>query len=543
VDVTIDDWLRSASADVERRGLREVRPLLESLAGALGRLRVADWEMAADAELPAGEPASAGAGSSGRNLQQQAPAKPAEPAPSGHPLAARPIRQLAAMMRDGSLSPAQLLDECLGVVRARDREINAFVTVTAESARVEADAAARAVADGAASPLVGIPFSLKDLIDVAGVPTTAASRMRAGVVARRDATVVARLRQENAVLVGKCNLHEFAFGTTNEDSAFGPVHHPADLSRSPGGSSGGSAAAVLAGMCVASLGTDTGGSIRIPAAACGLVGLKPTFGAIPLDGVVPLGTSLDHIGPIARTVDDASIVYDAIRGYAHSTDVPIGSDTPPSALRLAVPRDYFLDQLDDAVRAAFEGAVAALRRAGADVADVAIPHAALTAPVYLATVLPEAARYHAATLERRAADYTPQVRLRLEMSRYVLGEDYLRAQHGRDVLRREVDAALSGRHALLLPTLPVVATKLGEPTVRMGVVTDSVRNATLRLTQLFDLTGHPAISVPCGRSPEGLPVGAQLVGRLRQTRDLLRVAAACEGVFWGLTPEMLGNRL
>ena len=171
-------------------------------------------------------------------------------------------------------------------------------------------------------PFCGIPISLKDLIDVKGVPTTAASRVRAGLLATRDAPVTRALRAAGAVIVGKCNLHEFAFGTTNEDSAFGPVRHPLDPTRSPGGSSGGSAAAVLAGMCVASVGTDTGGSIRIPAAACGLVGLKPTFGGVPLDGVVPLAASLDHVGPLARTVDDASIVFDALRGYPHVTDAP-----------------------------------------------------------------------------------------------------------------------------------------------------------------------------------------------------------------------------
>ena len=190
-----------------------------------------------------------------------------------------------------------------------------------------------------------------------------------------------------------------------------------------------------------------------------------------------------------------------------------------------------MDLLDDGVRKTFEEAVRELRRAGARIDEVSLPHASFTAPVYLATVLPEAAAYHAVTLDARRKEYTPPVGVRLEMSRYVLAEDYLRAQRGRDVLRHEVDVALAGRHALLLPTLPVVAPEIGEPMVRLGAVVDSVRNATLRLTQLFDLTGHPAISLPCGTS-DGLPVGAQLVGRLRQTRDLLKVAAGCERV-WG----------
>ena len=286
-------------------------------------------------------------------------------------------------------------------------------------------------------------------------------------------------------------------------------------------------------MSVGSVGTDTGGSIRIPAAACGLVGLKPTFGGIPVGGVVPLGTSLDHVGPIARTVDDASILFDALRAYPNVTDEPIGRDLAVGAIRVGIPRSYFLDLLEDGVRAAFDAAVAALRTAGAQVEEATIPHAPLTAPVYLVTVLAEAAHYHATTLESRPQDYTPPVRVRLEMSRFVLAEDYLRAQTGRDVLRAEVEGALAGRHALLLPTLPIVAPRLGEPLVRLGGTAESVRNVTLRLTQLFDLTGHPAITLPCGRGDAGLPVGAQLVGHLRQTRDLLRVAGACERVWAG----------
>jgi aspartyl-tRNA(Asn)/glutamyl-tRNA(Gln) amidotransferase subunit A len=342
---------------------------------------------------------------------------------------------------------------------------------------------------------------------------------------------VARLQAAGAVIVGKCNLHEFAFGTTNEDSAWGPARHPLDPSRSPGGSSGGSAVAVATGASLASIGTDTGGSIRIPSAACGLVGLKATWGSVPLQGVVPLAASLDHVGPLTRSVDDAAIVFDALRGYPHHTEQPLGHDLAPAALRIGVPRAYFFDVLDDEVRAAIEQAIARLREAGATLETVELPHAPLTAPVYLATVLAEAAAYHAATLERRPDAYTPPVRMRLEMCRYVTGEDYLRAQAGRRVLRAEVEAALRGRHALLLPTLPIVAPPLGQATVRVGSADESVRTVTLRLTQLFNLTGHPAISVPCGTGATGLPVGAQFVGRLRQTRDLLRVAACCENVW------------
>lgn len=530
----IDRWLQLAVADAEARSLPELRPLLESLATSLAALRAADWNRRADADIV---PEPVHAAMPPATVQALAAADAPLPA-AGTPAGARPtppgIRELARRLRSGEITATALLQDALEAIDREQPRLNAFITVTRDVALAQAAAADRALALAEPSPLLlGIPISLKDLIDMAGVPTTAGSAVRARLVATHDAAVTQRLRATGAVLVGKCNLHEFAFGTTNEDSAVGPARHPLDPSRSPGGSSGGSAAAVLAGLCIASIGTDTGGSIRIPSAACGLVGLKPTFGSIPTDGVVPLAPSLDHVGPIARSVDDAAIVLDALRGYPHPTEHPIGHDLSPRALRVGVPRRYFFDVLDEDVRAAFETAVRLLASAGATVEEVDIPHAPLTAPVYLATVLGEAAAFHADTLERRPRDYTPPVRIRLEMCRYLPAEDYLRAQAGRRALRAEVDAALDGRHALLLPALAITAPPLGAPVVRVGTIDAPVRNITLRLTQLFNLTGHPAVSLPCGVSAAGLPVGAQLVGRLHQARDLLRVAGCCERVWLG----------
>jgi aspartyl-tRNA(Asn)/glutamyl-tRNA(Gln) amidotransferase subunit A len=529
--MTIDGWLRGAVTDVEARGLAAVRPLLESLAPALARLRDADWNVTADTPAPP----PAGTAATGAGAVAEHPATPREAhIDSSVPAAPPSIRETLRRLRAREVSASELLRESLSAIDRRSEALNAFITVTRESAEAQARAADEALARGGdTAPLLGLPLSLKDLIDVAGMPTTAASRVRHGVLATRDATVTARLKAAGAVILGKCNLHEFAFGTTSEESAYGAVRHPLDPSRSPGGSSGGSAVAVLTGMCAASIGTDTGGSVRIPAAACGLVGLKPTAGGVPIDGVVALAASLDHVGPITRTVDDASILFDVLRGYGHFTREPIGHGLAPSTLRLGVPRRYFCDLLDDDVRTAFDAALDRLRQTGATIDDVDIPHAPLTAPVYLAAALPEIAAYHARTLETRPDDYTRPVRLRLEMSRYVPAEDYVRAQAGRAVLRAEVDAALSGRHALLLPALAIVAPAIGEPTVRVGSSVESVRNVMLRLTQLFNLTGHPAVSVPCGLSPAGLPIGAQLVGRCLRTRDLLRVAGSCEPVLRG----------
>jgi aspartyl-tRNA(Asn)/glutamyl-tRNA(Gln) amidotransferase subunit A len=341
----------------------------------------------------------------------------------------------------------------------------------------------------------------------------------------RDATSITHLRQAGAVFLGKTNLHEFAFGTTNEDSAFGVARNPHDPSRSPGGSSGGSAASVAAGMALATIGTDTGGSIRIPAAACGIVGLKPSFGEVSIDGVVPLSRTLDHVGPLTQTVADASLVYHALLGDEHVTPpVPL----PLHGIRLAIPRGYFFEVLDDEVRARFEEAVGRLRAAGVHVDEIEIHHTADIAPVYLHIVLADAAAYHASALETMPERYTPNVRVRLEMGRYILAEDYVRALAGRDVLRREVDAALAQHDALMLPTLPIPAPTIGATNVAVGSKTEPVRNVMLRLTQPFNVTGHPAISIPSGQTSTGLPCAVQLVGCRMQTDAMLKVALACE---------------
>ncbi len=436
------------------------------------------------------------------------------------------IAQLARGVRAGETTNESVKDSCLTRIAEHNPTLNAFITVFADEARATARAADREMAQGRhRGPLHGVPISLKDLLDLRGTTTSAASNVRRGHVAPSDAPVVAHLRDAGAVFVGKCNLHEFAFGTTNEDSAFGPARHPMDVNRSPGGSSGGSAVSVATGMAFASVGTDTGGSIRIPAAACGVVGLKPGLGEISTAGVVPLSRTMDHVGPLCRSVADAAMLYDVLRGRAPE-DLPQPRDV--QGLRLGIPRDYFLTLLDPQVASSFESACDRLRAAGAVLEDVQIPHANEIAPIYLHIVLPEAATYHAKTLDSRADDYTANVRLRLEMGRYILAQDYARALRGRDVLRTEVDAALSGRDGLLLPALAVPAPRLGIQTVKVGGSEEPVRNITLRLTQLFNVTGHPALTAPCGHTFDGLPIGAQIVGHQGRTRDLLQIAQACE---------------
>ena len=445
------------------------------------------------------------------------------------------IADLGSALRNGTITSASLVDECLAAIEEHEPALNAFIAVLADGARRQARTLDGELARGVdRGPLHGVPISLKDIIDLEGMPTTAASRLRIGHRAAADAPVTARLRAAGAVFIGKCNLHELAFGTTGGESAYGPTRNPHAPAHVAGGSSSGSAVSVAAGMAWASIGTDTGGSIRIPASACGVVGLKPTHGEVSAAGVVPLAPSLDHVGPITRSVGDAALLYRILRdrpddggGAARTEEPPV--DPRP---RLGIPRRYFLDLLEPAVEDAFARAVERLRRAGSRIDDVDITHAADTAPIYLHTQLAEAADCHRADLDRRPEALGRGVRLRLELGRYVLAEDYVRAQRGRQVLTAEVDAALADRAALLLPTLPVVPPRLGTESITIGDVTATTRALTLRLTQLFDVTGHPAISVPCGTAG-GLPAGVQFAGRRGETERLLSLAAACENTLRG----------
>src|SRR5438093_7130460 len=332
------------------------------------------------------------------------------------------IEEFGRRLRAREITAEQIIEKCPRRIDVDNPRLNAFILVMADQARRQAREADRELSAGRdRGALHGVPISIKDLLDVRGTPTTAASRVREAHEAERDATAIAHLRQAGAIFIGKTNLHEFAFGTTNEDSAFGPARNPHDPARSPGGSSGGSAASLVAGIALATIGTDTGGSIRIPAAACGLVGLKPSLGEIDTAGVVPLSRTMDHIGPLAQTVADACLVYHALLGDPAA--IP-PAPMPVTGLRLAVPRPFFCDLLDDEVRARFEGTLEQLRGAGVHVDDIEIHHAREAASIYLHIVLADAATYHATTLDAMPERYTPAVRLRLEMGRYVLAEDY-----------------------------------------------------------------------------------------------------------------------
>jgi aspartyl-tRNA(Asn)/glutamyl-tRNA(Gln) amidotransferase subunit A len=432
------------------------------------------------------------------------------------------ISSAAARLADGTTTAAELIEQSLAAVAAHGARTNAFTSVDADGARARARLVDEERAAGIwRGPLHGIPISLKDLIDVAGTVTTAASRVLHDRLAVRTATAVTRLDAAGAIIIGRTNLHEFALGTTSDVSAFGPVHHPIDESRSAGGSSGGSAAAVATGMGLASIGTDTGGSIRMPAAACGIVGLKPASGEVPTDGVWPLSQSLDHVGPLAASVQDAAWLYAIL---AHRPAFAV-REVAFGGIRLRRLTGYF-DVLDTDVRAAFTKAMGTLSASGVNVADSELIGTDRISEAYLNIVLPEAADVHANFLDTRREDYTASVHSRIMLGRTIPAVAYLAAQAFRRDLGASVDALLVHADALVMPTLPIVAPPLGAETIALGGADVAVRATMLKHTQPFNLTGHPAITLPV--PTQGLPVGLQLVGRVGDTPRLLDVAAACE---------------
>ena len=436
-------------------------------------------------------------------------------------------------LRTGALTSAALTERAIQAYGRHGEATNAFITFMPDAAMAQARACDEDARHGRwRGALHGIPISIKDLIDVKGTATTAGSRVLSSTPAAQDATVVARLREAGAVVLGKTNLHEFAFGTTGEDSAFGAVRNPLDLDRMAGGSSSGSAAAVASGIGLGSVGTDTGGSIRIPAALCGLVGLKPSYGEVPVDGVVPLCPSFDHAGPIGLSVADVWTMWTVMAGV----DDPPRPARDLRGLRVGVPSEYFFDLLEDGVRAAWDAAVERLTRRGVRIQPVSIPHAASTPDAYVPIVFRESWAWHQRFIEQCPDRYTPAVRTRLEMGRSVGAGDYARAMAAREVLAREVEASLADVDALALPTMPVTAPRLGTTDIRFGERVEPVRAVMLRLTQLFDITGHPAITLPMTAAGT-LPCGFQLVGRRQRTPDLLAIAQAVEAALGGALPQ------
>jgi aspartyl-tRNA(Asn)/glutamyl-tRNA(Gln) amidotransferase subunit A len=375
--------------------------------------------------------------------------------------------------------------------------------------------------------LHGIPISIADNIDVSGIRTTAGSTLTEGVVAARDAAVVRSLHDSGAVLIGKTNLPECGFGATSDNSAFSAVRNPSDDTRSAGGASGGSAVSVATRMSFGSIGTDTGGSVRIAASVCGVVGLKPTRGELVTDGVVPFAPSLDHVGVLAPTVTDAFLLYNVLKGHPRR-----GRLFRPSLvdIRFGVLHFHFCDTLDPEIAGLFERAIMRFDGGRSRLVDCRIPGATSVPTMFSNLQAPEAHAYHAANLARWPSLYTPAVRSRLEYGASISASEYVSAQAARKELTRDVETILKDVDVLVLPTLPVPPPFLGTDDVVVDGIREPVGALMSKMTQLFNITGHPAISIPCGTTAAGMPGGLQLVGPRNRTLRLLEIARQCEAV-------------
>jgi aspartyl-tRNA(Asn)/glutamyl-tRNA(Gln) amidotransferase subunit A len=434
-----------------------------------------------------------------------------------------PLAEVGRRYRARELSPVEVADALLERIDRLNPVLNAYVTVLDGDLQKQAQEAERRLAQGDdAPPLLGVPISVKDNISTARVRTTAGSRILADWVPDRDAESVRRLRQAGALVAGKTNLFEFAFGEAHDD--YGHVRNPWSLDRSTAGSSTGGAAAVAAGLCFAGLATDTGGSIRVPAAFCGAVGLKPTYGRVPTNGIVSTSWTMCHVGPIARTVEDAALVFGALAGDARRPR-PAGL----AELRLAVAVEPDGEGIDSEVRAATESARKAFEAEGARVEEVELP-LLLARDVLWAIASPEAADLHHDRLSTRADDYHPVVRARLERGRSISAETYVRAQRVRRWLAERLEALLAEVDALLLPVAPILPYALGARTVLVDGREEEVSQAVTRYTPLASVTGRPALAVPCGFSADGLPIGVQLVGHAGRDEELLAIGAAFEQI-------------
>ncbi len=442
------------------------------------------------------------------------------------------IVELAPRLRRKKVSPVELTRACLDRIEKLNPALNAFITVTAESALAEARAAEIEISRGEwRGPLHGIPVALKDLIDTAGTRTTAGSGLYQNRVPTEDADVVRRLRQAGAVILGKNNLHEFAYGGSSLVSFFGDVHNHWNVEHIAGGSSGGSAAAVAAGLCYAAIGTDTAGSIREPAALCGCVGIKPTYGRVSARGVIPLSWSLDHVGPLAATVGDAAVVLQVIAGYdpldVGSVDVPVsdymsGLHEGAKTLRIGVPRAHFYDELDDEVRAAVDGALGVIQTLAGEIREVN-----LNVPTDRVVQTSESYAYHADQVTRTPELYQPETLRRIHYGADISAAEYIQRRRELDQERRRARDFFADVDLLITPAAPIPAPAIAD----LKKNPEALRPAELRLlrnTRPFNVWGLPALSVPCGFTKSGLPIGLQIAGPHWREDLVLRLARAYE---------------
>ena len=469
------------------------------------------------------------------------------------------IETARAAVAERRTTAESLVQQYYNKIKSDDAEIHAYLTLSEDRARQQAARIDRMASSGdPLPPLAGVPVGIKDVMATRGVRSTAGSKILENFVPPYDCTAVARLEAAGAIVLGKLNCDEFAMGSSNENSAYGPVRNPRDKSRVPGGSSGGSAAAVAAGMAVATLGSDTGGSIRQPASFCGVVGLMPTYGRVSRYGLIAFASSLDHIGPLTKTVRDAATILRVIAGRdpldSTSADVPVPDYVadlarPVNGLRLGVPKEYLGEGLDDEVRAAVQAGIDKLCLAGCEIVPISMPHTPYAIPTYYVIATAEASAnlarfdgvrygYRARSTrtlsqmyrESRDQAFGAEVKRRIMLGTYALSSGYydayyLKAQRVRTLLARDFEAAFRKVDAIVTPTAPTPAFRLGEKA-------DDPLSMYLAdiYTVTADLAGVPGISVPCGHTRSGLPIGLQVLGRHFDESTVLRVAAAIENL-------------
>ncbi len=445
---------------------------------------------------------------------------------------------LSRLVQSKEVSPVDIIDAHLARIEATEPMLNSFITLLPEEARAAARRAEQEIQSGNyKGPLHGIPVALKDLFNTGGVRTTSGSRIFDNFIPERDCTVAARFHQAGAILLGKLNMHQFAYGPTGENPDYGHMHNPWDLDLITGGSSGGSGSATAAGQCTITTGSDTGGSIRIPAALCGIVGLKPTYGLVSRYGLTPLSWSLDHPGPMVRTVEDAALSMNAIAGYDPKDVASARVDIPDyttaltgdvRGLRIGVVKEYFEAPLDPEVDRSVRDAIGVLESLGAVVTEVSFPMFNDSQAISGAILMSEAAAYHRDLLASDGEKLYPPVRVRLEAGLFVSAADYLRAQQARSVFDRQARELLEQVDLLAGPTEPVTAPVLLAERVQAGEREVGTTGALTQYTRPYNLTGFPAISVPCGFSEAGLPMALQLAGRPFDELTVLRAAHAYE---------------
>jgi len=450
------------------------------------------------------------------------------------------IQQVAPDIRAGKVSPVELTKQALDRIRRHQPAVNAYITVMEESALAQAAQAEREIRTGHyRGPLHGIPYAAKDLFYTKGVATTAGSKILRDFKPDYDAAAIERLREAGAVLMGKVGLHEFAYGITSNNPHFGPVRNPWDTTRIPGGSSGGSTAALGADQCLFSLGSDTGGSVRIPASYCGVVGLKPTFGRISRYGVWPLGHTFDTVGHFAHSVADAAAVLAALAGPdphddSSATEPAPRVELPPDAklnrYRIGLASGYFFQRIEPDVEKAVRAAVEQLRGLGAEIIDVNIPDMEELTVLHRLILLSEATALHRRRLKTRRADIGPDVRALLDQGQFITAADYLDAQRRRRQFVHTLNKLFDQVDVIVTPAAPNTAPKIGDATVEIGGQKEDARLAATRFVRALNLAGVPVLTVPCGLDSKGLPIGLQIFGRAFDEASVLLVGHAYEQV-------------